>query len=127
MKPRDYFRQFQETTLAVPHVIQSNLAFDEISESECYIRGALTLIWGFQLHVAEYTITEPDIQRLKYRYHLQTMQNEFVCRWDNAPHHPEVETHLHHWHLAQGAVESSPAMNIEQILVAILPFLIQIE
>lgn len=125
MKPRDYFRQFQEAALTAPHVIQSNLAFDEISESECYIRGSLTLIGGFQLYVAEYAITEPEIQRLKYRYHLQTMQNDFVCRWDNAPHHPEVETHPYHWHRAQGAVEASPAMNIEQVLDAILPFLIQ--
>lgn len=127
MKPRGYFRQFQDAALAATHVLQSNLAFDEISESECYIRGSLTLIGGFQLHVAEYVVTEQEIQRLKYRYHLQTMQNDLVCRWDNAPHHPEVETHPHHLHLAQGAVESSPAMNIEQVLVAILPFLIQNE
>jgi hypothetical protein len=125
VKSRAYFRKVQEAVLAAPHVIQSNLAFDEISESECYIRGSLALSGGFELHIAEYVVTEPDIKRLKYRYHLQTLGKVFVARWDNAPHHPNVKTHPNHMHLAQGNVESSPEMDIEQVLAAVLPFLVQ--
>jgi len=123
VNPRDYFRRVQEEVLAAPYVIQSRLSFDEVSENECYIRGSLTFVGGFQLHVAEYAITEPNIQRLKYRYHLQTAQDEFVSRWDNAPHHPEVETHPYHWHFKE-EVRPSPAMDMEQILTAVLPFLV---
>jgi len=120
---RDYFQKVQEVVLASSHVIQSNLAFDEISESECYIRGSLILTGGFELHIAEYAVTEPEIRRLKYRYHFQTSENEFVARWDNAPHHPDVETHPDHLHLARGSVQPSPGMDIKQLLDAILPFL----
>jgi hypothetical protein len=122
---RIYFQEFQETVLAASHVIQSNLAFDEISESECYIRGSLILSGGYELHVSEYVVTEPDIKRLKYRYHLQTLEKEFVARWDNAAHHPDVETHPNHLHLAQSKVRPSPLMDIDQVLAAVLLFLPQ--
>lgn len=122
MNSKEYFRQVQDAALAAPHVIQSHLFFDEISENDCYIRGYLVLIGELQLHIAEYVITEPTVQRLKYRYHLQTTQDKFVSRWDNAPHHPEIEKHPHHWHLKK-SVRSSPAMSIERVLTAVLPFL----
>ncbi len=125
MNSRAYFQKVQDAILAAPHVIQSNLTFDEITESECYIHGSLTLSGGFELHIAEYVVTEPEIKRSKYRYHLQTFGKEFVARWDNAPHHPEVKTHPDHLHLAQGSVKPSPGTDIEQVLAAVLPFLIQ--
>lgn len=96
---REYFRQVQEAILKAAHVVQSNLNFDEISQNECYIKGTLMLNGGNELHIAEYVITEPHIQRLKYRYHLQSATKELLIRWDNAPHHPEIKTHPHHTHL----------------------------
>jgi hypothetical protein len=122
---RAYFQKVQEAVLAAPHVIQSNLSFDEVTESECYIRGTLTLSEGFELHIAEYVVTEHEFKRLKYRYHLQTVGHELLARWDNAPHHPGVDTHPDHLHLAQGNVAPSQGMDIEQVLVAILPLLAQ--
>lgn len=125
MNSREYFQKVQEAVLAAPHVTQSNLAFDEILESECYIQGSLMLFGGFELYIAEYVIIEPDLKRLKYRYHLQNISKELIARWDNAPHHPEVDTYPAHIHLARESVKSSPAMDIEQVLLAILPFLPQ--
>ncbi len=123
MRAKAYIRHVQESVLTSPYVVQSNLAFDEISENICYIRGSLTLVDNLQLHIAEYVITEPVIKRLKYRYHLQTVQNKFIARWDNANHHPEIETHPHHLHLTHGNIVPTPAMNIEKVLSAIPPFL----
>ena len=123
MNSREYFKTVQEVVLDALHVIQSNLNFDEISQSECYIKGILTLSGGNELHIAEYVITEPNIQRLKYRYHLQTLEKKFLARWDNAPHHREIETHPNHLHLSQGKVKPSSEMSIEQVLFAVLPFL----
>jgi hypothetical protein len=34
----------------------------------------------------------------KYSYHWQRSHGQLVKRWDNAPHHPEIETHPHHLH-----------------------------
>ena len=123
MNTREYFRTIQDVILDTPYVLQSNLNFDEISKSECYIKGILTLSEGIELHIAEYVVTKPDIQRLKYRYHLQRFDNEFLARWDNAPHHSEIETHPNHLHLSQDQVKSSLKMNIEKVLLAVLPFL----
>ena len=123
MNTREHFKRVQETVLNAPHVIQSNLNFDEISQSECYINGSLVLSGGNELHIAEYVVTEQDILRLKYRYHLQTTEKEFLARRDNAPRHREIKTHPNHLHLSDGRVKSSPEMSIEQVLFAILPFL----
>lgn len=101
MNSREYFQKVQEAILSTPHVIQTNLLFDQISDQECYIKGKLTLTGGMELHIAEYVLTEPDIKRLKYRFHLQTIDHQFIARWDNAPHHKDVETHPHHFHEPQ--------------------------
>ena len=45
--------------------------YSEIDVNQCYLRGTLTLSNGYQLHIAEYVITDPSIVRTKYRYHLQ--------------------------------------------------------
>ena len=41
----------------------------------------LTLANGFELHLAEYVVTAPQIQRPKYRYHLQQPDGTQVVRW----------------------------------------------
>jgi hypothetical protein len=82
---REYYLGLQTTIHAAPHVLGSDVRFEEIDVNECYVRGVLALIGGFELHVAEYIVTEPDVQRPKYRYHLQTSSGKLVSRWDNAP------------------------------------------
>ena len=34
----------------------------------------------------------------KYSYHWQTQNGKLICRWDNAPHHREIDTFPHHKH-----------------------------
>lgn len=67
MKAREYYATIQAAILAAPHVIRSDITFDEVTDSECYIRGNLTMTGEIELHLAEYTITNPEIKRLKYR------------------------------------------------------------
>lgn len=125
MNSREYFRYLQETILAAPHVIQSNLSFDEVSNLECYVRGFLVLTGGFELHMAEYVVSHPQVTHLKYRYHLQTSDKRFIARWDNATHHPNVDSHPNHLHLADGSVNSSPVMDIEKVLRVVVYYLYQ--
>jgi len=120
---REYFAFIQSGALAAPHVIETDLSFEEISESECYIRGKLTLGGGFELHVAEYVLADPEFRRLKYRYHLQTAKGKLIARWDNAPHHPEVSTHPNHFHSAENKIRPSEAMDILRVLDEIVSFI----
>lgn len=123
MKSREYYATVQKAILAAAQVVQSDVSFDEISEEECYIRGVLVLIGNYQLHIAEYVVTEPDIRRLKYRYHLQSPESKLIARWDNAPHHPEIDSHPDHFHISEKKVKQSPAMDIPQVLAAVLTFI----
>ncbi|MCL5610946.1 MAG: DUF6516 family protein [Chloroflexi bacterium] len=122
MKSREYYSSVQAAILAAPHVIQNDISFDEVSEEECYIRGILTLTGGYELHIAEYVVTEPDFKRLKYRFHLQSSEGKMIARWDNAPHHPEIKTHPNHLHIAEKIKPNLPA-NIPQVLAAVLSFI----
>jgi hypothetical protein len=123
VKSREYYASVQKAILAAPHVIQTEISFDEISEEECYIRGMLTLTGNNELHIAEFVATEPEFKRLKYRYHLQSSKGKMIARWDNAPHHPEIETHPDHFHISDRKVQSSLPMDIAQVLAAVLSYI----
>ena len=92
MNARDYYLHVQSVISQSHLVISNSLSFNEIDSHECYVRGTLTLINGWNLHIAEYVITAPILKRLKYRYQLQQNNGALISRWDNAPHrHDERE------------------------------------
>jgi hypothetical protein len=122
VKSRAYYANVQKAILASLHGIHSDISFDEMSEEECYIQGKPTLAGGFELHIAEYVITEPARKRLKYRLHPQSADNKLIARWNNAAHHPEVKTHPDHLHVGE-KVKANPPMEISQVLEAVLSFI----
>jgi hypothetical protein len=115
LNARDYYLNLQRVIHAKPHVLQSDMRFEEIDTNECYVRGVLKLINDLELHIAEYIITAPTLTRPKYRYHLQTSDGEMVSRWDNAAHHSDVPSFPHHRHDSDGVHPSSP-MTIPKVL-----------
>lgn len=119
LNPRDYFLNLQRHVLATAFVATSDLAYQEINVTRCYISGVLHLKNGFQLHVAEFTVVTSSVTRLKYRYHLQRANGEIVARWDNAPHHPLVTTFPDHKHTGDGQVLPSPKMSLQDVLAEI--------
>ncbi len=123
MNARDYYLQLQYVIHTAPHVLRSNVQFEAIDLNECYIRGIITLMGDFELHIAEYVVTEPAVTRPKYRYHLQTLAGELVSRWDNAPHHPAISTFPDHRHGGDGNICPSAVMNIPDVLIAVLQFI----
>lgn len=123
MNAREYYLSLQAAIQAAPHVLRSNLSFEEIDINECYLRGLLHLIGNLELHIAEYVVTEPVIRREKYRYHLQTAEGILINRWDNVAHHPTVPTFPNHRHDDLGNIHASAAMSIPDVLEAVLPFI----
>ena len=123
MNARDYYLKLQNIIHAAPYVLSSDLLFEEIDVNECYIRGVLTLITGFQLHIAEYVVTKPTLRRPKYRYHLQTSGGKLVSRWDNVPHHPAVATFPDHRHDDQGGIHPSSPMSVPEVMRTIWQFI----
>ena len=124
MNARQYYLGVQAAIQGAPHVLRSEMHFDEVDSTECYIRGTLHLLGDLELHIAEYVVTEPVIHRLKYRYHLQrTDDKALISRWDNVAHHPHVPTFPHHRHDDTGAVHASSSMDIPRLLDAVLAFI----
>lgn len=39
------------------------------------------------------------VVKSRYSYHYQNSEGKLIFRYDNAPHHPEIETHPHHKHV----------------------------
>lgn len=50
-----------------------------------------------------------------YSFHWQKADGELIIRWDNAPHHQEIETYPHHMHIAEG-IKKSYSITLEDIL-----------
>jgi len=56
----------------------------------------------------------------KYSYHWQTQKKKLICRWDNAPHHPQIKTFPHHKHeKSPENILSSKEITLEEILKVI--------
>ena len=55
------------------------------------------------LHIRQIMLGESTF---KYAYHWQNKNGDLLCRWDNAPHWPEIVSYPHHKHLLQGGTET---------------------
>lgn len=79
-----------------------------------YVRAIL--VDGSILFVRE-LITKSES---KYSYHWQTKTKKLICRWDNAPHYPHLETFPHHKHEGkQENVLPSRETTLEKVLKTI--------
>jgi hypothetical protein len=116
---QQYSQELLEFVTSYPLVVNVALTFRETNKEEGHIEGRLDLIGGYQLFISEYVFTIPTLRRSKYRYHVQDASGRFVCRWDNAPHHPQIETFPDHCHVAEKVVEASPPMDLPSVLVAL--------
>jgi hypothetical protein len=96
---------------------EEKISFREIGEREGYVRGHLYLHGGHELHVAEYVvINQGKPVAIKYRYQLQTPDNKSIVRWDNAPHHRNINSFPQHKHCRDGSIIASSINNLFEIL-----------
>ena len=63
-----------------------------------------------------------DGEKRKYAYQWINKKNELICRWDNAPDWPDIETFPHHKHVGTEN-NVKPSENIE--FASVLDELIQ--
>lgn len=56
MNARQYYLGVQAAIQGAPHVLRSEMHFDEVDSTECYIRGTLHLLGDLELHIAEYVV-----------------------------------------------------------------------
>jgi len=71
---------------------------------------------GSILYFFEFVEVQNDAPVLvKYKYQWQSSEGKLLKRWDNAPHHKELDTFPDHVHDSNG-VYPAPSMNLELVL-----------
>jgi len=62
---------------------------------------------GNLFEISEAVIVENNmLKHLGYCYHYQNNENQLLFRYDNTPHHPEIETFPHHKHILGKIIKS---------------------
>jgi hypothetical protein len=87
-----------------PDLIVSVARYDHhVKRTIEQFKAVAQLVDGSRLHINEVWIENALV---KYAYYRLTPSGVIVQGWDNAPHHPEVDTHPHHTHEADEVKES---------------------
>jgi hypothetical protein len=96
--------------LSVSRAVSSFIVLKiEVGEEHGYIRIKCKLLNDDILEFAEYAIIcKREIHVETYSYHWQNADEKLRKRWDNVPHHKDVDTFPNHLHLPDVVVGSSP-------------------
>ena len=91
-------------------------------EKTALFRYRIKLIDESLIEITERILEErAGLTTTKYRYHWQTGSGKLIKRWDNAPHHPEIDTFPDHLHDgSEDNVKSFRKMNALDILTDII-------
>lgn len=89
-------------------VVTYDLVEVQLSPNTGYLEGSVTFTDNSRLVFFEFLRQAvASIEREKYRYHFMDSNVQLIFRYDNAPHHPEIQTFPDHKHLPNGLVEST--------------------
>lgn len=95
---------------------------DTDTEKVLNYRYRVTLADGSLVELTERVLEAQGILEVtRYRHHWQDADGHLIKRWDNAPHHPTVDTFPHHLHDgAENTVVSHPPSTGLEVLQRIL-------
>lgn len=113
---REYFSDRRQEVLEHPSIIDLSFESTATDEDRGYWKAEVTFRDGSKLHLFEFVLIEdgePGIN--KYRYHYQNEKENTIFRFDNAPHHKEVETFPNHKH-EQEKIVSAARPEIKEVL-----------
>lgn len=66
---------------------------------------------------------ENRLTHLGYRYHFQGKKNQMIFRYDNTPHHPDIESFPHHKHTENNIVSVYKKPSIPEVIEEALKML----
>jgi len=73
-----------------------------------YLKGQLLIIDSSILEIAIFaTESRKTLSIKKYRLHYMNSAGQMLFRYDNAPHHPEIDSYPHHKHTPDKTVPST--------------------
>lgn len=124
MNIQDYFTSVERSLRSNPSIVHiENLLCIASNDLNGLLRCRAHFWDGSFLDIYEVVSTEPGYP-LRIHYSYTYVREHLVFRYDNAPHHPEVETHPHHKHVgvAEEVLPSKPP-TLSSVLTEILSYL----
>lgn len=104
-----YFERLKMMLLQLEFVEEVIVREELITDDFGYLRLRFTLSNGDIVELFEYVVKEQNaIRTVNYSFHLQDANAVLLKRWDNAPHHPELESFPHHLHYGKEVLPSRP-------------------
>jgi len=114
-----YFQQVREAIETSPVAQAFDIAYDEHSTHEGFIRGEVYFGEGSMLHLREFLDVEIISDRLTYLCQYMDTTQRMIFRYDNTGHHRRLNlsTYPHHQHEgSEGSVVVSPAPDLTAVL-----------
>ena len=125
-----YFARLEDTILSRKEIEVEQILIrkNEPEENHGQFLARLSFYDASLLEAAETVrLEDGDIIKDRYSYHYQKSNNDLVFRYDNAPHHPEIETFPHHKHVeSDDNVIASQPPDMSEVLVEIDGVLYQV-
>jgi len=113
----DYVQALLNAAADSPIARASNIQLDKRTNRSGLIRGDLFFGNGLRLHFRELVNIEDQVERLMDSYHYQDAAGQLIFRYDDTPHHPELDGFPHHKHIGQeGNVMASEPPTLFSVL-----------
>ena len=97
----DYVQSLLTAAADSPIVSASNIQLDKRTNRSGLIRGDLFFLDGSRLYFRELLDIEDTVVRLMYSYHYQDGSAQLIFRYDDTPHHGDINSFPHHKHIEQ--------------------------
>jgi Family of unknown function (DUF6516) len=113
----DYLQSLLRAAAVSPILNASNITLDKRTSRLGLIRGDLFFADGSKLYFRELVEVQDDVTCLMYSFHYQDSLDHLIFRYDDTPHHRELEGFPHHKHIADEAkVEGVNPPNLASVL-----------
>jgi len=95
-----FVENFEKTIASSSAILSSDIQKHFGSEGETvYLKGHLLFIDSSILEIAIFAVAPHNTLSIdKYRLHYMNRAGQMLFRYDNAPHHPEIDSYPHHKH-----------------------------
>jgi hypothetical protein len=117
----DYLTHLKALIVVNPRIVHWTIVREESVDDMGLLRYRVTLQDGTFAELFErFQLVAGQLNVSKYSFHWQRSDGQLLKRWDNAAHHPEVETFPHHLHDgSENNIHPSSPITAEQFLEAI--------
>lgn len=114
-----YFEEIKALLRNHPISIGFEIKRERNAIDEGFFQIDCNLVSNFKLHIFEYF---KDGSIIDDRYQLLNVASENIVRWDNAPHHRDLENFPHHQHIKDSTI-SSDHQSLHEIMNSLIDYI----